>query len=63
MPQNCLTRCSCDWAGIVNHLTMMVPGTKDRFLVFAFGLMWNEVTASNLLVVDTVRFAASLCQI
>ena len=38
--------------GIVNHLTVMVPGQKNRFLVFPFGLMWNEVTASNLLVVD-----------
>ena len=39
----------------VNHLTVMVPGTTNRFLVIAFGLMWNEVTARNLLSVDQVR--------
>ncbi|CAL5227973.1 g11022 [Coccomyxa viridis] len=38
--------------GINNHLTAEVPGQKDRFLVFPFGLLWNEVTASNLLLVD-----------
>lgn len=39
-------------AGINNHLTALVPGTKDRFLVYPFGLHWSEVTASSLLVVD-----------
>lgn len=38
---------------IVNHLTAMVPGTTDHFLVNAFGLMWEEVTAANLLTVRT----------
>lgn len=38
--------------GINNHLTALVPGTKDKFLVFPFGLLWSEVTASSLLVVD-----------
>lgn len=32
-----------------------VPGHKDRFLVSPYGLLWNEVTASSLLVVDMVR--------
>ncbi|EIE24287.1 arad-like aldolase/epimerase, partial [Coccomyxa subellipsoidea C-169] len=39
--------------GINNHLTVEVPGQKDRFLVFPFGMLWNEVTASSLLLVDT----------
>eukprot|EP00891_Asterochloris_glomerata_P003193 jgi/Astpho2/3193/Aster-05723 len=38
--------------GVNNHLTCQVPGQEDRFLVFPFGLLWNEVTASCLLVVD-----------
>ena len=38
--------------GIDNHFTLMVPGSRDRFLLNAFGLHWSEVTASNLIVVD-----------
>eukprot|EP00192_Tetraselmis_astigmatica_P020867 CAMPEP_0117686270 /NCGR_PEP_ID=MMETSP0804-20121206/22331_1 /TAXON_ID=1074897 /ORGANISM="Tetraselmis astigmatica, Strain CCMP880" /LENGTH=279 /DNA_ID=CAMNT_0005497893 /DNA_START=141 /DNA_END=976 /DNA_ORIENTATION=+ len=38
--------------GICNHLTVMVPGTTDRFLVIPYGMLWSEVTASNLLLVD-----------
>ncbi len=38
--------------GICNHLSLMVPGSADRFLLNAYGLHWSEVTASNLLVVD-----------
>ena len=38
--------------GICNHLTVMVPGTTDRFLCIAYGLLWIEVTASNLLLLD-----------
>jgi len=38
--------------GINNHLTVLIPGT-DHFLVFPFGLLWAEVTASSLLVVDS----------
>lgn len=40
-------------SGICNHLTASIPGTRDRFLVSAFGMRWCEVTASNLLVVDS----------
>jgi ribulose-5-phosphate 4-epimerase/fuculose-1-phosphate aldolase len=39
--------------GIDNHFTLTVPGSSDRFLLNAFGLHWSEVTASNLLVVDS----------
>ena len=38
--------------GINNHLTAMVPGMPGHFLVFPFGLLWSEVTASNLLLMD-----------
>tara|TARA_B100001142_G_scaffold38513_1_gene33850 strand:- start:176 stop:1144 length:969 start_codon:yes stop_codon:yes gene_type:complete len=38
--------------GICNHLTVMVPGTTDRFLCIPYGLLWTEVTASNLLLLD-----------
>ncbi len=38
--------------GIDNHFTFMLPGSRDRFLLNAFGLHWSEITASNLLVVD-----------
>jgi ribulose-5-phosphate 4-epimerase/fuculose-1-phosphate aldolase len=38
--------------GIWNHLTLMVPGTKDRFFVKPHGALMSEVTASNLIVSD-----------
>ena len=38
--------------GINNHLTATVPGMPGHFLIFAFGLHWSEVTASNLLLMD-----------
>jgi ribulose-5-phosphate 4-epimerase/fuculose-1-phosphate aldolase len=37
---------------IYNHLSMRVPGTKSHFLINPFGLMYHEITASNLLKVD-----------
>lgn len=38
--------------GVCNHLSLMLPGTRDRFLLNRFGLHWAEVTASNLLTLD-----------
>jgi ribulose-5-phosphate 4-epimerase/fuculose-1-phosphate aldolase len=38
--------------GIDNHLTVMLPGYEDRFLLTPFGLHWSEVRASDLLVLD-----------
>jgi len=32
--------------GIFNHLTFVVPGSKDRYYQIPFGLHWSEVTAS-----------------
>jgi ribulose-5-phosphate 4-epimerase/fuculose-1-phosphate aldolase len=38
--------------GIDNHLTLLVPGHQDRFLLAPFGMHWSEVRASDFLVVD-----------
>jgi len=40
-------------SGIFNHFTLTVPGAPGRFLVKAHGLLMNEITASNLIVVDS----------
>ena len=38
--------------GIDNHLTLLVPGYADRFLLAPFGMHWSEVRASDFMVVD-----------
>jgi ribulose-5-phosphate 4-epimerase/fuculose-1-phosphate aldolase len=38
--------------GICNHLSALVPGRDDLFLVNPYGLCFAEVTASSLLVCD-----------
>jgi len=38
--------------GVCNHLTALLPGSTDRFLVNRYGLLWSEVTADNLVLVD-----------
>lgn len=35
-----------------NHITMRVPGSDHDFFLNKFGLLYNEVTASNLIKVD-----------
>ena len=37
---------------IYNHISMRVPGPEVHFLLNPFGLMYPEITASNLLKVD-----------
>jgi len=37
---------------IFNHITLRVPGPQRIFLINPFGLMYHEVTASNLVAVD-----------
>jgi ribulose-5-phosphate 4-epimerase/fuculose-1-phosphate aldolase len=37
---------------IFNHISSRVPDTKSHFLINPFGLMYHEITASNLLKVD-----------
>src|ERR1700728_992495 len=41
--------------GIDNHLTMLVPGYVDKFLLAPYGMHWSEVKASDFLVVDFSR--------
>ncbi|MSO76590.1 MAG: class II aldolase/adducin family protein [Alphaproteobacteria bacterium] len=36
----------------LTHLTARVPGHEDHFLINPYGLMFEEVTASNLIKVD-----------
>lgn len=38
--------------GICNHFSVMVPGWNDRFLVNPYGLAFEEITASSLLICD-----------
>ncbi|WP_126173854.1 class II aldolase/adducin family protein [Altericroceibacterium xinjiangense] len=38
---------------IYNHITLRVPEEKDAFLINPFGLLWSEVTASNLIKIDS----------
>ena len=35
-----------------NHITARVPGSDHNFLMHRFGLLYEEVTASNLIKVD-----------
>ncbi len=40
------------WTSVVyNHITLRVPGT-DHFLINPFGLRYDEITASNLILID-----------
>ncbi len=37
---------------IYNHITLRIPGPEHHFLINPFGLMYGEVTASNLVKCD-----------
>lgn len=37
---------------IYNHISARVPGHHDRFLINPYGLLFEEVTASSLVVID-----------
>jgi ribulose-5-phosphate 4-epimerase/fuculose-1-phosphate aldolase len=37
---------------IFNHITLRVPGPERHFLINPFGLLYREVTASNLVKID-----------
>lgn len=45
----------CDWLklneGVDNHLTLALP-CNTKFLIGSYGIPWNRVKASNLLLVD-----------
>jgi ribulose-5-phosphate 4-epimerase/fuculose-1-phosphate aldolase len=38
--------------GIDNHMTMLVPGYRDRFYLAPFGLHWSELKAGDFMEVD-----------
>jgi ribulose-5-phosphate 4-epimerase/fuculose-1-phosphate aldolase len=38
--------------GIDNHFTLLVPGSRQTFLLNGYGHHWSEITAGNLMVVD-----------
>jgi ribulose-5-phosphate 4-epimerase/fuculose-1-phosphate aldolase len=40
-----------DW--IYNHISSRVPGSHEHYLINPFGLLYEEVSASNLVKVDT----------
>ena len=37
---------------IANHISMRVPGESDAFLINAYGLLYEEITASSLIKID-----------
>lgn len=37
---------------IYNHISARVPGEEGRFLINAYGLMYEEISASNLVKID-----------
>lgn len=41
------------WKEIIyNHITVKIPSAENQFLINPFGLLYSEVTASNLIKVD-----------
>ena len=38
---------------IYTHITAKVPGAPGHFLINPYGLMWEEITASNLVKIDS----------
>jgi len=38
--------------GVCNHFSLRVPGTEDQFLINPNRMHWNEVRASDLVVID-----------
>lgn len=42
------------WSDLVfTHITARVPGTEDQFLINPYGMMFDEITASSLIKIDT----------
>ncbi len=39
--------------GMGNHFSMVIPGQDKLVLINPYGLLWEEITASDLLVIDT----------
>jgi ribulose-5-phosphate 4-epimerase/fuculose-1-phosphate aldolase len=44
---------SWGWSeAVVNHMTFMVPGSSEHFLLIPYGLHWSEVRASDFMIVN-----------
>ncbi|WP_242489907.1 class II aldolase/adducin family protein [Noviherbaspirillum cavernae] len=42
------------WSDLIfTHITARVPGTEDQFLINPYGMMFDEITASSLVKIDT----------
>src|SRR6195952_4870795 len=37
---------------IANHISARVPGTEDQFLINAYGMLYEEMTASSMIKID-----------
>jgi ribulose-5-phosphate 4-epimerase/fuculose-1-phosphate aldolase len=37
---------------VYNHITARIPGGQEHLLINAYGLMYDEITASNLVTID-----------
>ena len=41
------------WTHLINnHISLRVPGTQDQFLINPYGLLYEQITASNLVKID-----------
>nr|WP_232464673.1 class II aldolase/adducin family protein [Bordetella genomosp. 8] len=38
---------------IYNHISLRLPGADDRFLINPYGMLFEEITASSLVLIDT----------
>lgn len=45
---------------IATHISLRLPGHHDRFLINPFGMTFEEITASSLVVVDTAGEAVGV---
>lgn len=42
------------WSDLIfTHITARVPGAEDQFLINPYGMMFDEITASSLIKIDT----------
>jgi ribulose-5-phosphate 4-epimerase/fuculose-1-phosphate aldolase len=42
------------WTHLINnHISLRVPGTEDQFLINPFGFLYEQITASSLVKIDT----------
>ena len=48
-------RIAASWGwgeSVSNHMTFLVPGSDENYLIIPYGIHWSEVRASDFLVVD-----------